>query len=62
MFNTNSTSFVLIKSISLDENEFIVWIKFYSVSIYVYNNVEKNLSRLQGLFNFINKDKIVKGY
>ncbi|XP_076236834.1 uncharacterized protein LOC143180762 [Calliopsis andreniformis] len=45
----NSTDFVLIKSISLDGDEFIVWIKFNSVSIYLYNHVEKNLSHLQDL-------------
>ncbi|XP_076629970.1 uncharacterized protein LOC143346098 [Colletes latitarsis] len=45
----NSSDFVMIKSVSLDKEEFVVWIKFDSVSIYLYNNIDDSLSHLKDL-------------
>ncbi|XP_043261008.1 uncharacterized protein LOC122402358 [Colletes gigas] len=45
----NSSDFVMIKSVSLDKEEFVIWIKFDSVSIYLYNNIDDSLSHLKDL-------------
>ena len=49
ILKSDNSDFILLKSISLGEDEFIVWIKFDSVSIYLYNSVKKNLSHLKDL-------------
>lgn len=50
-FNVNSNDSVLIKSISLAEEEFVIWIKSDFVSIYICNNTGKSFSHLKGLFH-----------
>ncbi|XP_053989170.1 uncharacterized protein LOC128881831 [Hylaeus volcanicus] len=49
LLESNPNDFVLIKSISLNMEEFIVWIKFDSVSIYSYNSATNGLSHLKDL-------------
>ncbi|XP_076683687.1 uncharacterized protein LOC143376839 isoform X2 [Andrena cerasifolii] len=49
ILKSDRSDFILLKSISLGEDEFIVWIKFDSVSIHLYNSVEKHLSHLKDL-------------
>ena len=49
ILKSDKSDFILLKSISLGEDEFIVWIKFDSVSIYLFNRVEKILSHLKDL-------------
>ncbi|XP_031830303.1 uncharacterized protein LOC116426016 [Nomia melanderi] len=52
----NPSDFVLIKSITLEEEKFIVWITLNSVTIFLYNNVEESFYHLKGLYipNIIN--------
>nr|XP_034184689.1 uncharacterized protein LOC117606412 [Osmia lignaria] len=49
VFRSDTKNSILIKSIFLEETEFVVWIKFHFVSIYKYNNVNKNLIRVKDL-------------
>ncbi|CAK9826786.1 hypothetical protein ANTRET_LOCUS4568 [Anthophora retusa] len=49
MSETNISDFILIESIILNEIEFIVVIKFDTVSIHTYNNEQNNLIHLKDL-------------
>ncbi|XP_017763608.1 PREDICTED: uncharacterized protein LOC108553282 [Eufriesea mexicana] len=50
VLQSNTSNFILQKSIILDEEEFIVFVKFDSISIYSFNNVENNLVHLKDLY------------
>lgn len=58
VFRSNTRNSILIKSTFLEETEFVVWIKFHFISIYKYNNVNKNLIRVKGLYTILYKVNI----
>lgn len=53
IFQTNIGNFILLQSIMIDEKEFIVLVKFNSISIYSFINVGNNFVHLIGLYTYL---------
>lgn len=53
IFQTNIGNFILLKSIMMDEKEFIVLVKFNSISIYSFINIGNNFVHLKGLYTYL---------
>ncbi|KAG9431659.1 hypothetical protein HZU67_06304 [Apis mellifera carnica] len=50
IFQTNIGNFILLQSIMMDEKEFIVLVKFNSISIYSFINIGNNFVHLKDLY------------
>lgn len=53
IFQTNISNFILLQSIMMDEKEFIILVKFNSISIYSFINIGNNFVHLKGLYYLI---------